>query len=213
MRKLRPIWALLLLSMSLPGTLQAEDVPSLARLSFWLAPERMAEFEGAYAEKVEPFLIERGLVPSSTSSRATVDSVFSRLFEFEDLAALNMAVQAELEPKLRALLQEFGTAFGTPRVDGLIPYNFFPPTTCLPVPATPCAEVQDRVIGASTTKLMRPFNWSPCCRISRVICGLQPGRAGPITTMGRAGPTSLPRTALQAIYLPQLSRIEKATSG
>ena len=124
MRKLRPIWALLLLSMSLPGTLQAEDVPSLARLSFWLAPERMAEFEGAYAEKVEPFLIERGLVPSSTSSRATVDSVFSRLFEFEDLAALNMAVQAELEPKLRALLQEFGTAFGTPRVDGLIPYNF-----------------------------------------------------------------------------------------
>lgn len=57
--------------------------PTLARLSFWLPPERMDEFATAYQEKLLPILKEHGLVESAQLSRATVDSVFSRLFEFD----------------------------------------------------------------------------------------------------------------------------------
>ena len=57
--------------------------PTLARLSFWLPPERVVEFEGLYTEKVTPLLKQHGLVESAQKSRTTVDSVFCRLFEFE----------------------------------------------------------------------------------------------------------------------------------
>ena len=57
--------------------------PTLARLSFWLAPERMDEFATAYQEKLLPILKGHGLVESAQPDRASADSVFSRLFEFE----------------------------------------------------------------------------------------------------------------------------------
>ena len=57
--------------------------PSLARLSFWLPPDQVDEFETTYQQKLLPILKDHGLVESSQPARATVDSVFTRLFEFD----------------------------------------------------------------------------------------------------------------------------------
>jgi len=90
------LWSGLLLSAIVlhPVETVAADVPNLARLSFWVAPERMADFEQVYAEQIAPLLDQHGLVPSKLSSRATVDSAFSRLFEFEGSVAIRAAQKA-----------------------------------------------------------------------------------------------------------------------
>jgi len=69
-------------------SLEARE-PTLARLSFWVPPERMSEFEGAYQEQLLPVLESKGLVESNQRSRATVDSVFCRLFEMGALDAID----------------------------------------------------------------------------------------------------------------------------
>ena len=51
--------------------------PTLAPLSFWGPPERMAEIEIAYRDRVLPILNRHGLAESKERGRATVDSVFS----------------------------------------------------------------------------------------------------------------------------------------
>ena len=53
---------------------------TLARLSFWVPQEHMAEFADIYEEKVGPLLQRRGLVESVEPNRTALDSVFSRLF-------------------------------------------------------------------------------------------------------------------------------------
>lgn len=85
--------ALVLWLLTLPGTASAQR-PSLARLSFWVAPERMADFERTYESQIVPLLDAHGLVPSSETGRATVDSVFSRLFEFDSPDAMRAAYVA-----------------------------------------------------------------------------------------------------------------------
>ena len=50
------------------------EEPTLARLSFWVPRERMAEFEAVYQEKVVPILKKHGLVESSERGRATIVS-------------------------------------------------------------------------------------------------------------------------------------------
>ena len=60
--------------------------PTLARLAFWVPPERMGEFEIDYREQVLTLLKQRGLKESKHRGRVTPDSVFSRLFEFESPA-------------------------------------------------------------------------------------------------------------------------------
>ncbi len=56
--------------------------PTLARLSFWV-PGEATRFEVDYRARVLPILQRHGLRASSRTARATPDSVFSRLFEFE----------------------------------------------------------------------------------------------------------------------------------
>ena len=77
----RAIGAAFLFLFALPCPGAAEE-PTLARLSFWVPPERMAEFEQIYEEQVVPILdLEKyGLLPFNRRGRATPDSVFSRLF-------------------------------------------------------------------------------------------------------------------------------------
>ena len=114
--------ALILISISLAlcaAPCQAEG-PTLARLSFWLPPGRMAEFEGAYREQVLPILMRHGLVESSDRGRATVDSVFARLFQVK--SASEVAVKANAlqdDPAWQAVLRDVGTAFGTVTQDSL----------------------------------------------------------------------------------------------
>ena len=64
------------------------DGPAIARLSFWLSPERMERFDTAYDKQLVPVLRRHGLTESIQRGRATVDSVFSRLFAAESPAAI-----------------------------------------------------------------------------------------------------------------------------
>ena len=106
-----------------PSSLFAE--PTLARLSFWLAPERIGEFEAVYLEQVVPVLKQRGLEASSLAGRATVDSVFSRLFEVNDVAEVDtMRARLKKDEAWRGLLKNLGSRFGTFQTDGLLPFGF-----------------------------------------------------------------------------------------
>jgi len=76
------IWTigLLLFGQLLP--VESEE-KMLARLSFWVPPEQMEEFEVAYEQEIVPILNRHGLIPSSVQGRPTVVEVFSRLIELE----------------------------------------------------------------------------------------------------------------------------------
>ena len=116
-RRLIGIAALFLLNLS---PIDAEE-PTLARLSFWVPPERMGEFETMYEEQVVPILQKHDLVESSERGRSTVDSVFSRLFTMKtpsEVADKNEALQND--PMLKEVLQDLGVSFGT---DDSIRYN------------------------------------------------------------------------------------------
>ena len=56
-------------------------MPTLARLSFWIPPDRLDDFEAAYEKKIMPILKEHGLAHSSELDRAAAQGVFSRSFE------------------------------------------------------------------------------------------------------------------------------------
>jgi hypothetical protein len=99
--------------------------PALARLSFWVAPAQHAEFEAAYEEQVAPILEQQGLVDFSGRGRTTVDSVFSRLFEFETAAAIYAQQKAlEKDPAWQEVVKSLGTVFGTSWDNGAIPHRF-----------------------------------------------------------------------------------------
>ncbi|MSS73726.1 MAG: hypothetical protein EXS64_19895 [Candidatus Latescibacteria bacterium] len=99
--------------------------PTLARLSFWVPPARMAEFETAYGAKVIPILKRHGLTPSSERGHATPDSVFNRLFEIKtpsELADKQKALQGD--STWTAVLQALGASFGTTQPDGPMRFAF-----------------------------------------------------------------------------------------
>ena len=80
----RQIWGRLLgqvilgcLALTLSVVPSLADQPTLARLSFWVPPERMAEFEAVYEREIAPVLGLHDLVRSAMESRATADSVSS----------------------------------------------------------------------------------------------------------------------------------------
>ena len=107
------LWTAIFLLIAMPFPTQAE-APTLARLSFRVAPERMANFESAYTSRVVPLLKKHGLVESSEKGRATSDSVFSRLFEVETPVQVD-AKGKELEEDLdwQEVLRNLGEAFGS----------------------------------------------------------------------------------------------------
>ena len=127
--------AIFILQSSIFNSLAWAD-PTLVRLAFWVPPKRMAEFEGAYREKVVPILKKHGLTESSRRGRATPDSVFSRLFEVETLSeALGRGKALSDDPTFKAALQGLGETFSkavsqnsglysTTRWDGLMQYTF-----------------------------------------------------------------------------------------
>jgi signal transduction histidine kinase/CheY-like chemotaxis protein/streptogramin lyase len=111
-----------LLALSLLARTSAAE-PTLARLSFWVPPEKMAEFTQVYAEEVVPFLREHALVESSVEGRPTAQGVFSRLFEFSSPAEWarvekTLGEDPQTREHLRLLegLVETDPANGMPRV-------------------------------------------------------------------------------------------------
>ena len=101
--------------------------PTLVRLAFWVPPERMEEFDAAYAEQVAPLLKKHELVESSARGRTTVDSVFSRLFAFATLDTF-FAQRYSLwnDPAWQRLREHLGEAFGVVDPDGFIRCQFVP---------------------------------------------------------------------------------------
>ena len=88
--------------------------PTLARLSFWVQPERMADFEKAYREQVLPILKRHGLMESPERGRATADNVFARLFKISSASEVfNKAKTLREDSAWQAVLRNLGTAFGT----------------------------------------------------------------------------------------------------
>ena len=98
--------------------------PTLARLSFWLPPERMADFETAYRAQIVPILARHGLAESLERCRATVTGAFSRLFQVarpSDVARVQTALDED--PAWDGVLRALGAAFETSRKDGRIPHR------------------------------------------------------------------------------------------
>jgi ligand-binding sensor domain-containing protein len=115
------IIALLLLGLFSP--VDAKE-PTLARLVFWIPPERLEEFGAAYAEQIAPVLKKHGLAVSSMLGRTTVDSVFSRLFPFETPTAFTSKKEILWrDPAWQDLLQRLGADFRT-ESDGAIRCQF-----------------------------------------------------------------------------------------
>ena len=90
-QRYRSLWAIVPLLLGLSCSVAAE--PTLARLSFWLPPENRDAFAAAYEKVLLPLLQEHALRPFPRQSRASSDSVFSRLF----------AVQAPKQVRIIAL--------------------------------------------------------------------------------------------------------------
>ena len=101
----------------------AEEL-TLVRLSFWVPPEQLEEFNAAYEEQVIPVLKEHGLVEFPESGRIMADSVFSRLFEI-DAPALFFSKEIALQndPTWNDVLIQLGANFGTPTPGDEIRYR------------------------------------------------------------------------------------------
>ena len=97
---------------------------TVARLSVWVPPERMDEFEEAYKRQLAPILQRHGLVEFSERGRTTVDTVFSRLFAFDQPRLIAAAEQAlEQDSAWQELLQGLGARFGTTGEDGILRHS------------------------------------------------------------------------------------------
>ena len=119
------VFAAIFLLLLLTGTVVRAAEPTLARLSFWVSPERIEEFESAYEERIVPILNEHGLVESPVRGRTTVDSVFSRLFAFASVAEMRAGEQAlQKDSMWRTELQNIGATFGTAPSDSLLRASF-----------------------------------------------------------------------------------------
>ena len=112
-------WLLLCITLLLSESANAAET-TLARLSFWVPPERLAEFESAYEQQVAPLLKQHGLAASSQRGRATVDSVFNLLFEFETPAEFSAKKQAlQSDPTWQRIVRSLGATFAPTAGDTL----------------------------------------------------------------------------------------------
>lgn len=104
--------------------------PTLARLSFWVAPERMTEMEDIYQRILMPLLQKQGLKPTSQSGRLGSEGIFSRLQETQsptDVRRIQSALNED-QAWQRAMVQ-LGRQFGTHSKDGHIQWSFMPYAT------------------------------------------------------------------------------------
>ena len=116
------VGCLLLLGLVRPAV---ADEPTLARLSFWVPPERMEEFGAAYADQIAPLLGERGLTESPEQGRVTSDSVFSRLFVLDaPTAALSVDRSLRRDAAWQEALKRVGNALSSAPSDTVLSFEF-----------------------------------------------------------------------------------------
>ena len=95
--------------LALQSSMASASEPTIGRLAFWLPPEQHAAFEISYQTEIVPHLERHGLRPSTRTARASADSVFSRLFAFENPAKIDRVVDAlDNDPKWAASLSRLG---------------------------------------------------------------------------------------------------------
>ena len=113
---------LLLLGLAWPVV---ADEPTLARLSFWVPPERMEQFGAAYVDQIAPLLIEHGLTESPEQGRATPDSIFSRLFVLDvPTAALPVDRALRRDSAWQEVLIRVGNALGVAPPPSVLSFEF-----------------------------------------------------------------------------------------
>ena len=118
----RYVTILIVLVLAVPEVWAVE--PVLARLSFRLPGDRMAEFEAVYRTRIAPILKRHGLAESSRQGRATADSVFSRLIEVQTPSWIVRTQEAlNGDSAWTGLLRDLGKTFGTAGADGLIRHH------------------------------------------------------------------------------------------
>ena len=97
--------------LALQSSMASASEPTIGRLAFWLPPEQHAAFEISYQTEIVPHLERHELRPSSRTARATADSVFSRLFEFDNPTEINSRAKAlDNDPAWTATLSRLGIA-------------------------------------------------------------------------------------------------------
>lgn len=104
-----------LLGLSNPTVAAPSDTvqPTLARLSFWVPPERMGDFAEIYETEVKPQLKQRGLVATTESSRPILDGVFNRSFAVGSLEeALEIERTLAADSTWTTALKQWGKALG-----------------------------------------------------------------------------------------------------
>jgi hypothetical protein len=102
-------------------------------MSFWVAPERQAEFEVVYEAEIRPWLAEQGIEEYPGRGRPTIEGVFSRLFVFPNPALIDSARHRLLGNRdLPELLRRFGQAFDSQQDGGLLKAAFRAYRTPLP---------------------------------------------------------------------------------
>ena len=151
---------------------------TVARLSVWVPPERMDEFEEAYKRQLAPILQRHGLVEFSERGRTTVDTVFSRLFAFDKPRLIAAAEQAlEQDSAWQELLQGLGARFGTTGEDSMLRHSL----RVYAAPAGPArpsrpARESSRACGRAlvSKKAWRALPYLISCKIGLATSGWQP---------------------------------------
>jgi signal transduction histidine kinase/ligand-binding sensor domain-containing protein/FixJ family two-component response regulator len=94
------------------------------RVTFWVPAEHQAEFTGVYDQRILPFLLERGFVPSSHPRRAVPEGVFDRLFDVARLEDMEEARRRLVTDAVWGeLLHDLGDRFGSVAEDGRIDWD------------------------------------------------------------------------------------------
>ena len=91
---------------------------AVARLSFWIAPERLDEFTLVYDDLVVPILQRHGWVEAASCQRIVPQNLFSRLFAVETPALVRQQKRdLENDSTWQSALQRLSTTFATANED------------------------------------------------------------------------------------------------
>ena len=99
-------------------SLASSPEPTLARLSFWIAPECQNAFAAVCQEQIIPLLKRCGLHVSSKTGRPSPEGIFSLLFETESPQIVQEVRQTLREaPEWQKFLAHINDTFGSVRPD------------------------------------------------------------------------------------------------
>jgi len=96
---------------------------TIGRLTISVPTQLSEEFQETFETTLAPSLIRNGFVQSNERPRATIDGVFSKLFEFRSLLDLRKKVEAiQKDSEWRKAVRDLGVTYGEQKMPGPIPY-------------------------------------------------------------------------------------------